>query len=67
MTELQKIAERIRRRDEANARDRERQKALIAARILDEGRTWDEVEREADVSRPTINRTIRAARAARAA
>lgn len=62
-TELQKIAQRLHRRAELDAADRDRQKALIVRMIEDEGATWDEVEQAADVSRPTINRTMRAHRA----
>lgn len=63
-TELAQLAKRLRRRAELDAADRERQRALIVTMIVDEGATWDEVERVADVSRPLINRTMRAHRAA---
>lgn len=58
-TELSKIAERIRRRRDAELRDRERQRVLILDR-LDAGATWDQVMLEADVSRPVIARAVRA-------
>lgn len=52
-TELAKIAERIRARATLDAADRKRQRALIRERIA-AGATWDDVQREARVSRPTI-------------
>lgn len=52
-TELEKIAERIGARKEANDRDRARQRALIRERIA-AGSTWDQVQAEAKISRPTI-------------
>ena len=66
-TELQKIAQRIRRRAELDDADRARQRDLIVRMIEVEGATWDDVEAAADVSRPTINRTMRAHRAAQRA
>ena len=66
-TELQKIAQRIRRRAELDDADRARQRDLIVRMIETEGATWDDVEAAADVSRPTINRTMRAHRAAQRA
>lgn len=52
-TELEKIAERIHARNEANQRDRKRQRELIRQRIA-EGKTWNEVQAESKVSRPTL-------------
>lgn len=52
-TELEQIAKRIRTRDDAQATDRKRQRELIRERIA-QGRTWDQVQAEAQVSRPTI-------------
>lgn len=60
MTELQKIAERIRARDDAQLADRKRQRELIRAAIAG-GATWDAVQAEARVSRPTIMAAIRRA------
>lgn len=57
-TELEKIAERIRTRDDANGRDRKRQRELIRERIA-EGKTWDMVQAEAKVSRPTIRDALK--------
>jgi hypothetical protein len=57
-TELEKIAERIRTRSDANDRDRKRQRELIRERIA-EGKTWDQVQAEAKVSRPTIRDALR--------
>lgn len=59
MTELEQIAKRIRVRDEADRADRARQRELIRERIA-EGRSWDDVQAEARVSRPTISRALRA-------
>lgn len=52
-TELQQIAHRIRGRDEATVEDRKRQRQLIRERVAG-GATWDAVQAEAQVSRPTI-------------
>lgn len=52
-TELEQIAKRIRVRDAAQAADRTRQRELIRERIA-AGKTWDDVQAEAKVSRPTI-------------
>ena len=52
-TELQKIAQRIRDRESAQQVDRSRQRELIRERIST-GSTWDAVQAEASVSRPTI-------------
>ena len=57
-TELEKIAERIRTRNDANDRDRKRQRELIRERIA-AGNTWDTVQAEAKVSRPTIRAALR--------
>lgn len=57
-TELEKIAERIRTRNDANDRDRKRQRELIRERIA-AGNTWDTVQAEAKVSRPTIRDALR--------
>lgn len=54
MTELEKIAERVKARNAVNAKDRARQRQLIRQRIRVEGQTWSAVEREAQVSRATI-------------
>lgn len=53
-TELQQIRKRIDQREALNARDRERQRELLRARRA-EGATWDEMQEEAGVSRPTLN------------
>jgi AraC-like DNA-binding protein len=53
VTELEQIARRIRVRDEAQAADRKRQRELIRERIAS-GKTWDDVQAEAKISRPTI-------------
>jgi len=58
LTELGKIAERIRTRDAANERDRTRQRELIRERKA-EGKTWDEIQAEARVSRPTIRDALK--------
>lgn len=52
-TELEKIAERISARKAANDSDRARQRVLIRERIA-QGKTWNEVQAESKVSRPTI-------------
>lgn len=52
-TELEQIAKRIRTRRAADVADRARQRELIRERIA-AGRTWDEVQAEAQVSRPTV-------------
>lgn len=52
-TELEKIAERIRARNDLQAADRKRQRELIRERVAG-GATWDTVQAEAAVSRPTI-------------
>ena len=57
-TELQQISERIRSRAALESRDRARQRELIRQRIRVEGKTWDEVEKEAGVSRPTIRKAL---------
>jgi len=56
-SELEQIARRIRVRDEQQASDRARQRALIRERKA-EGRTYDEIELEARVSRPTIRNAL---------
>lgn len=56
-TELQKIAERIRAREALDVADRKRQRELIRQRIAD-GRSWDEVQAEASVSRPTLAKAL---------
>jgi AraC-like DNA-binding protein len=57
-TELEQIAKRIRVRNDAQAADRERQRELIRERIA-EGATWDKVQAEAKVSRPTIMHAVK--------
>jgi AraC-like DNA-binding protein len=57
-TELEQIAKRIRMRDQQQAADRKRQRELIRERIR-EGRTWDQVQAEAQVSRPTLRDALR--------
>lgn len=57
-TELEKIAERIRTRKTADERDRKRQRELIRERIA-EGCTWDQVQAEARVSRPTLRDALK--------
>lgn len=57
-TELEKIAERIRTRKTADERDRKRQRELIRERIA-AGCTWDQVQAEARVSRPTLRDALR--------
>lgn len=52
-TELEQIAKRIERRDGEQLGDRKRQRELIRERIA-AGSTWDAVQAEARVSRPTI-------------
>lgn len=52
-TELEQIAQRLRTRKALDVTDRARQRQLIRERIA-AGRTWDEVQAEAQVSRPTI-------------
>jgi len=59
MTELEKIAQRIAQRNAAQATDRARQRELIRQRVRVDGRTWDEVQAEAKVSRPTIRDALR--------
>lgn len=59
-TELEQIAKRIRVRDAAQAADRARQKELIRQRIA-AGMTWDAVQAEAKVSRPTITTALKSA------
>jgi hypothetical protein len=54
LTELEKIAERVKARDAVNAKDRARQRQLIRQRIREDGHTWSQVEAEARVSRATI-------------
>lgn len=56
--ELGQLAKRITQRDEAEARDRARQRVLIRERIAD-GATWDTVMAEAKVSRPTILKALK--------
>lgn len=51
--ELNQIAKRIRTRTAAEAADRARQRQLIRQEIAS-GKTWDTVQAEAQVSRPTI-------------
>lgn len=58
LTELEKIAERVKARDAVNAKDRARQRELIRQRIRVEGHTWTQVEREARVSRATIREAL---------
>ena len=53
-TELEKIRQRIDKREEMNRADRERQRVLIRQRKA-EGATWDQLQEEAGVSRPTLN------------
>lgn len=57
-TELQQIARRIKMRNEANAADRTRQRELIRERV-GHGATWDVVQAEAQVSRPTVRDALR--------
>lgn len=59
-TELEQIAKRIRVRDDAQAADRKRQRELIRERIAS-GLTWDLVQAEAHVSRPTIMAALKRA------
>ena len=58
MTELEAIAARIRIHEGGLRAERARQRELIRERIRD-GRTWDEVQAEAHVSRPTIASALR--------
>lgn len=53
-TELEQIRKRIDGRDALNLKDRARQRELLMARKA-EGATWDEMQAEAGVSRPTLN------------
>lgn len=53
-TELEQIRKRLDTRADLDRRDRERQRALVRQRIA-EGRTWDEVQAEAGISRPTLS------------
>lgn len=53
VSELSQIAKRIHVRDAAQAADRARQRELIRERIA-AGATWNSVQAEAKVSRPTI-------------
>lgn len=57
-TELEKIAERIRAREDADKRDRKRQRELIRERIA-AGNTWSTVQAEARVSRPTLRDALK--------
>ncbi len=57
-TELQQIAKRIESRAVLESKDRARQRELIRDRIAG-GATWDEVQEEAGVSRPTISKALR--------
>lgn len=59
-SELAKIAERIAMRDAANKADRIRQRELIRERSA-AGVTWDAIQQEAKVSRPTIRDALRRA------
>jgi len=59
-TELEKIAERIRAREDADKRDRKRQRELIRERIA-AGNTWSAVQAEARVSRPTLRDALKRA------
>lgn len=57
-TELERIADRIERRAEAERADRARQRELLRQRIA-AGRTWSQVIAEARVSRPTLAAALR--------
>lgn len=57
-TELEQIAHRIRMRDDANRADRTRQRELIRERQA-AGATWDEIQAEAAVSRPTVRDALK--------
>jgi lambda repressor-like predicted transcriptional regulator len=56
-TELEKISERIRNRQTLDEKDRARQRELIREAIA-AGRTWDAVQREAGISRPTLRNAL---------
>ncbi len=53
-TELEQIRKRLDTRADLDRRDRERQHQLVKQRIA-EGMTWDEVQAEAGISRPTLS------------
>lgn len=53
-TELEKIKDRLLMRANMDKRDRERQAELVRKRIH-EGATWNEVQAEAGISRPTLS------------
>lgn len=57
-TELEQIAHRIAVRGAQDVADRARQRLLIRERIAS-GATWDDVQAEAKVSRPTIAKALR--------
>lgn len=56
--ELVQIAKRISARAEADRKDRARQRQLMRDEI-GRGRTWDDVQAEAQVSRPTLRNALR--------
>jgi hypothetical protein len=58
LTELQIIAKRVHERAADELADRERQRALLRRRQA-EGATWDEMQAEAEISRPTLMRALR--------
>lgn len=57
--ELAQIADRIDARRVADRADRARQRELIRQAIRVDGRTWNDVQGEARVSRPTLRRALR--------
>ena len=57
-TELEQIAKRLRTRAALDKTDRARQRELIRERVA-QHKTWDEIQAEAQVSRPTIMQALK--------